>query len=223
VFYKLKLAIYYLVVARLPHSRLCAWANWFRTWYVSSVLGVMARSRDGYLEPGVYLSDGRSVRIGAHCQINEDVFIQAAEIGDYVMIAPGAAILSKSHVHDRTDVPMVLQGETDHRPPVIADDVWIGRGAIVMPAVTIGQGSIVGAGAVVTRDVPPYSIVAGVPARLVASRLERDNSGAGPAGPAGQTSQVHDPAGRQPAEGLRQPCVESSDRSTAASTAARWT
>jgi len=64
----------------------------------------------------------------------------------------------------------VTQGEDTARPPIIEDDVWIGRNAVVMPGVRIGQGSIVAAGAIVVKDVMPYSIIGGVPARLIRMR-----------------------------------------------------
>ncbi len=65
---------------------------------------------------------------------------------------------------------MILQGEKKGINPIIEDDVWIGRNAIIMPGVRIGKGSIVGAGAVVTKNVEPYSIVGGVPAKLIRKR-----------------------------------------------------
>jgi maltose O-acetyltransferase len=65
---------------------------------------------------------------------------------------------------------MILQGELKNFLPNIEDDVWIGRNAVILPGVTIGRGSIVGAGAIVNKDVIPYSIVGGVPARLIKMR-----------------------------------------------------
>ncbi len=88
------------------------------------------------------------------------------------MIAPGVVLLDRQHNFDRTDIPMSEQGASDRRPVIVESDVWIGQNAIVMPGLTIGHGSIVAAGAVVTRDVPPYSIVAGIPARIIGNRSE---------------------------------------------------
>jgi maltose O-acetyltransferase len=65
---------------------------------------------------------------------------------------------------------MIDQGFKDKEPVIIEDDVWIGARVIILPGVKIGKGSIVGAGAVVTKDVEPYSIVAGVPAKLIRKR-----------------------------------------------------
>ena len=168
--HKLRIGLYYLLVSQLPHSRYLLIFNRFRTWYVTRVLGIMQPHPGNYFESGIYIGDGSEVRIGMHCHINEQVFIQGAEIGDQVMIAPGVALLSTRHRHDRVDAPMISQGEEKELPPVIENDVWIGRNAIIMPGVRIGSGSIVAAGAVVTKDVAPWSIVGGVPAKLIRMR-----------------------------------------------------
>jgi len=65
---------------------------------------------------------------------------------------------------------MIMQGEIRGLNPVIEDDVWIGRNAVIMPNVKIGKGSIIGAGAVVTKNVKAYSVVGGVPAKLIRKR-----------------------------------------------------
>ena len=168
--HKLQIALYYILVSRLPHSRYLLFFNRCRVWYVTHVLGIMSPHPGNYFESGIYIGDGRKVRIGKHCHINEQVFIQGAEVGDHVMIAPGVALLSARHRHDRVDEPMIMQGEEKELPPVIEDDVWIGRNAVIMPGVRIGTGSIVAAGAVVTKDTTPWSIVGGVPAKLIRMR-----------------------------------------------------
>jgi len=71
-------------------------------------------------------------------------------------------------------IPMNRQGWSEDRPVCIEDDVWIGSRVILLPGVRIGKGSIVGAGSVVTRDVEPYAIVAGNPARKIRSRIDTD-------------------------------------------------
>lgn len=90
-------------------------------------------------------------------------------IGDDVMMSPEVLVLTFNHNHANVDIPMDRQGFT-YAKVVIEDDVWIGARVIILPGVTIGKGSIVGAGAVVTKDVPPYSIVGGVPAKVLKSR-----------------------------------------------------
>ena len=94
-------------------------------------------------------------------------------IGRYVMMGTDVTIITRNHRFDRTDIPMMEQGFEEERPVYIGNDVWIGDRALILPGVHVGDGSIIAAGAVVTKDVPPYSIVAGVPARKIRDRFER--------------------------------------------------
>lgn len=167
---KFYLVIYYIFFYKLPNSRFLYFFGFLRTLYVSKVLRIMVYDRYSVFEEGVYLSDCTNVRIGKLCHINENVFIQGAMIGDYVMIAPGVSILNNSHGIDQLDVPMILQPMTETKNPIIGSNVWIGRNAIILPGVKIADGAIVGAGAVVTKDVPAFSVVAGVPAKVIYSR-----------------------------------------------------
>lgn len=86
------------------------------------------------------------------------------------MIAPNVAILNDSHTFSDIDTPMVLQKKILGSNPIIEDNVWLGRNVIIMHGVRIGKVSIVGAGAIVTKVVEPYSIVGGVPAKLIKKR-----------------------------------------------------
>lgn len=154
----------------MPHSRFVSFTRTIRVWYVSKILKLMPYDENAYVENNVYLSKGNNLKIGRGCQINENVFIQQAIIGNNVLIAPNVAILSISHNHENLDVPIVDQGDTEPNPPIIGDGVWLGRNVIIMPGIIIGEGSIVGAGAVVTKNVPAYVIVGGVPARVIKTR-----------------------------------------------------
>lgn len=108
---------------------------------------------------------GNNSGLGIRCRVRGPLMI-----GNDVMMGPDVVILSGGHVFDRTDIPMRLQGGKKSRPTVIGDDVWIGTRAIIMPGVRIGSGVIIGAGAVVTKDVPDYAIVGGVPAKVLRYR-----------------------------------------------------
>ena len=148
--------------------------NTLRVWYISKILGITPWNNKTSIQNNVYLGNGTQVKIGKECQINENVFIQGAEIGDYVMIAPNTAILNSTHKFERTDIPMCHQGAEKYINPVIEDDVWIGRNVIIMPGVRIGKGSIIAAGSVVTKNVEEYSVMGGVPARIIRKRTDRD-------------------------------------------------
>ena len=91
------------------------------------------------------------------------------EIGAHTAIGPGTVIRAANHRIDRQDMPIMHQG---HVPGliVIEEDVWIGANCVITPDVRIGRGAVVGAGAVVTRNVAPFSIVGGVPAKLIGMR-----------------------------------------------------
>ena len=92
-------------------------------------------------------------------------------IGRDCMVSYNVHMRTDMHVHDRVDIPMSRQGHVE-ADIVIGDDVWVGYGAQVMAGVTIGSHSIIGAGAVVTRDVPEYAVAVGVPARVIKDRRE---------------------------------------------------
>lgn len=115
----------------------------------------------------------RDLVTGPHCFINRDCWIcPGVSLGRYVMLAPEVAILGGDHVTDRPGIPMIFSGRPVVPATIIGCDVWIGFRAIINAGVTIGDGAIVAAGAVVTRDVAPYAIVGGVPARVIGRRLQ---------------------------------------------------
>jgi acetyltransferase-like isoleucine patch superfamily enzyme len=109
---------------------------------------------------------GRGVSIGRLAQLTCG---GGLDIGDDVMIAQQVIVITNGHRFSDLGVPMREQGLYG-KPVVIEDDVWLGAGSLVMPGVRIGRGAVVAGGAVVTGDVAPMSIVAGVPARLVRRR-----------------------------------------------------
>ncbi|SIN89900.1 acyltransferase [Chitinophaga niabensis] len=115
----------------------------------------------------VHFGSGKHVEIGDYTGLNTNCWIgNDTIIGSDVMFGPDVSILSGGHNFERIDIPMREQGATPRRPVVIGDDVWIGTRVIILPGVHIGSHSIIGAGAVVTKDVPEYAIVAGNPATI---------------------------------------------------------
>ena len=110
--------------------------------------------------------------IGAGTWVGQAAFFHAAgglTIGSDVGIAPHVQILTSRHADPGRGRP-IMEGALELLPVVIEDECDLGIGAIVLPGVTIGRGAQVGAGAVVTKDVPPYAVVAGNPARLLRER-----------------------------------------------------
>jgi acetyltransferase-like isoleucine patch superfamily enzyme len=97
------------------------------------------------------------------------------QVGKYTMFGPGVSIVGYDHRFDQPGLPIIFSGRPFLKETVIGDDVWIGCNAIVLAGCTVGRGSVVAAGAVVTKDVPEYSIVAGVPASMICRRFESDD------------------------------------------------
>jgi len=114
------------------------------------------------------LKVGRNTYIQAGCILN--AFVGSITIGANCMIAAHCALTPYQHGFGEIDRPMREQPLTSKGDIIIEDDVWLGLNVAVMDGVTIGQGAIVGAGAVVTKDIPPYTIAGGVPARVIRAR-----------------------------------------------------
>lgn len=143
---------------------------------------------------GIALLGCRRMRLGNGVRIGRGCFLSAEEgrleladeaalspnvhvgadhgsirIGRQTAIGPGTVIRAANHRFGDVSRPIMRQGH-HYGAIVIEDDVWIGANCVITPDVRIGRGAVVGAGAVVTRDVPPYAVAAGVPARLIARR-----------------------------------------------------
>jgi len=121
---------------------------------------------------GVIRNMGEGLLIGNNVGIAQNCFIQVrgfVEIGDNVIMGPNVSIFSENHNSDDSDLPINMQGET-RKGVKIENGVWIGTRAVILDGVKIGKNSIVAAGSVVTKDVPEFAIVAGVPAKVIKLR-----------------------------------------------------
>jgi len=110
--------------------------------------------------------------IGDYTWIGQYCFIHSAgriKIGKYVGIGPMVKILTSQHKGDNINTPVLYSG-LNMKEVILEDGCDIGIGSIILPGVTVGEGAIVGAGAIVTKNVEPYTIVAGVPARFLRHR-----------------------------------------------------
>jgi acetyltransferase-like isoleucine patch superfamily enzyme len=118
---------------------------------------------------------GRNTYIQAGCTLN--AFLSSIVIGANCMIAARCGFMPYNHGFGNTSLPMREQPLTSKGDIILEDDVWLGINVSVMDGVTIGQGAIVGAGSVVTQDIPPYTIAAGIPARVIRARESTDAGG----------------------------------------------
>ena len=128
------------------------------------------------LENVLVITYGGNIKIGERCSINSGTIIYGhggVNIGNDVLIAGGCMIIPNSHNFNDINKPIALQGNTS-KGIIIEDDVWIGHGCSILDGVTIKKGAIIGAGSVVRKDVESYSIVAGIPAKIVGKRGRSD-------------------------------------------------
>jgi acetyltransferase-like isoleucine patch superfamily enzyme len=123
--------------------------------------------RDVWIDDYANLSLGDAVTIGKSVML---ICGGGVAIGDRVMIGHGAKIISGGHqIPSGPEAPMRWSGP-ELAPVSIAEDAWVGAGAIILPGVTVGRGAVIAAGAVVSNPVPEHAIVGGVPARLIRQR-----------------------------------------------------
>ena len=165
--------LYHALVRFLPSSAAPGGRLWrnIRSWTCRPLFTTCGY--DVNVERGALIGR-RTVSIGSHSGIGAHTRIHTGtQIGDNVMIAANVLVVTCNHRTERIDIPMIQQGRMPVRPVRISDDVWIGERAIILPGVTIGAHSIIGAGAVVSRDVPPYAVVVGNPGRIVKYRYQQ--------------------------------------------------
>jgi chloramphenicol O-acetyltransferase type B len=123
-------------------------------------------------------SPNKIVSIGSHVGINSGtVILSDVEIGDYVLIAPRCGLINRAeHIYNNPKSTIYEGGRARSELIVIEDDVWIGYGSTILGGVRIGQGTIVAANSLVMNDVPPYSIVAGNPAKVIKQRFNKQET-----------------------------------------------
>lgn len=164
---KMAYVCYQLFASWLPRSQRSSVAKHLRVVFARMVLKNCGKSvnieQNAYFTPEVSLGDYSG--IGVACEIYGPV-----TIGNNVMMGPECVIYTNGHRHDRTDIPMIEQGLTEVEPVSIGDDTWLGRRVMIMPGVRIGRGCVIAAGAVVTKDIPEYSVAGGVPAKVLKKR-----------------------------------------------------
>ena len=169
---KLALVLYYLIGKHLPKSqgRFGIISQSIRYVLCKHIFSQIGKGVN--IEKNAFFGSGKDITIGERSGIGVNASIQGPlTIGKYVMMGPDVIIYTKNHCFERTDIPMLSQGDDQALAVTIEDDVWIGARVIILPGVVIGRGSIIGAGSVVTKNVEPYSIMGGVPAKIIKKRM----------------------------------------------------
>ncbi len=126
---------------------------------------------------GILIASPGRVEVGSNTNLMQNVIIGGeggVKIGSFVMISSDCRIMTSNHGYEDFHTPMCQQ-ELVKGPVVIEDDVWLGAHVVVLPNVRIGRGAIVAANSLVTKDVAPFSIVCGVPARLIKYRFDPEH------------------------------------------------
>lgn len=160
--------LYHMIAKHLPesHSVFSFGSGKIRTLLTRGIIDSCGKSVD--IEKGAKFSP--HITIGHHSGLGINSVVQEnVSIGNYVMMGPNVSIYTKNH-KTSIEKPMIFQGFEESRKVTIHDDVWIGANVIILPGITIGNGAIIGAGSVVTKDVKENTIVAGNPARVIKER-----------------------------------------------------
>lgn len=162
--------VYYLVIKHLP-SNYMPYASGFK--YLRAIVCKPLFKKFGEnvdIGPEVDFFNVKNSEIGDHSGIGAYSSIGTVKIGSYVMMGTHCLLISQNHRFSDLTIPMCQQGFQHDEPIIIEDDVWIGSRVIILPGVRIGRGSIIGAGAVVTKDVESHTIVGGNPAKIIGRR-----------------------------------------------------
>ncbi len=163
-------SLYYFIARNLPRSyvRYSLGSRAIRAFILKRLFKSFGREVN--IEPKVIFFNLSESEIGDYSGIGMNSYVGTVKIGCDVMIGEELIAISRNHEFGNTAIPMRQQGFKDDQPITIEDDVWIGSRVIILPGVTVGKGSVIGAGSVVTKDVLPYSIMGGNPARLIRKR-----------------------------------------------------
>lgn len=126
------------------------------------------------IHPSASLRCGFNIHLGLNSRINAQCCVWASEnskivLGDNVLMGPGVKMFSSNYTTMDTEVPMIFQPFVE-RDIIIGNDVWLGSGSILVAGVTVGDGTIIAAGSVVTKDIPEYTIAGGIPAKPIKRR-----------------------------------------------------
>ena len=148
--------------------------RWMKRWYYRKKYG-LRNVHPKFLATAYLEGVAKDVKAGAYSYIGPRCIIYPkVSIGNYTMIANDVCIIGADHYFRQPGIPMVFAGREELHETVIGDDVWIGAKSIIMAGVKIGNGAIIAAGSVVTKNIEPYSICGGVPAKKIKERFTQE-------------------------------------------------
>ncbi len=159
--------MYCLFAKNLPISRRSKLFKVSRSFFANKILKKTGENinieKGAIFNPNVEI--GNNSGIGIDCQLNGKVII-----GNNVLMGPECIFYTKNHKFKDPNINIIDQGYTEEKEIIIEDDCWIGSRVIVLPGVKISKGMVVGAGSILTKTFPEYSVVAGNPAKIIGKR-----------------------------------------------------
>ena len=167
---KIWFILYSIFGKKLPVSRKTRFAKKIRGYFAKHILEKMGTNvnveKNAYFSPSVSIGDNSG--IGVNCELYGKVVI-----GNNVLMGPEVVFYTSNHEFKDPTKPIIEQGSTEERTIIVEDDCWIGRRCIILPGVKISKGTVVGAGSIVTKSFPEYSIIGGNPAKIIGERKKK--------------------------------------------------
>jgi len=169
----ISLVIYYGLARRLPTQPVPGWRFGYALRRLL-VKRMFDSCGDGVIvKCGAYFGSGSGIRVGNRAQIGDNSRIDhSVDIGDDVLMGPDVVIMTGGHAYLDPNMPINKQGAVPRKACKIGRDVWIGTRVIILPGVQIGEGAVIGASSVVTKNIPAFSVAVGNPARVVKWRKQ---------------------------------------------------
>ena len=169
---KIYLFIYYFVIQYFPMQPIPGYKLFYKIRYFFVKRIIKECGKQVIIKNKCYFGNGDRLKVGDRSQLGQNSRLGGQIIiGKDVIMGPDIVMMATSHAFDRIDIPITQQGSTEEQPIVIGDDVWIGTRVIILPGVEIGSHSIIAAGSIVTKSCKPYSIIGGIPAKLIKKRI----------------------------------------------------
>lgn len=166
----IKKILYLTTLNKLPaRNREKGMLNWLKSRMLLHIFKHVGENVN--VRPGIKFAKGYNISVGDNSGLGDNCFLQdigEIVIGNDVLMAPEVMIFTANHRMKKDE--LIRNQGTDIENVFIEDDVWIGTRAIILPGVRIGKGAVIAAGAVVAKDVEPYVIVGGVPAKVIGIR-----------------------------------------------------
>lgn len=166
------LLIYYLFARYLPMQPIPGYKLFYKIRYLLCKRILLHCGDKVVIKNRCYFGNGNNLKVGSFSQLGQNSRLGGPiTLGNYVMMGPDVVIMAVTHDVSNTSIPMIdPRNPSIKNPVIIGNNVWIGTRAIILPGIKIGDNSIIGAGAVVTKSFGPNSIIGGVPARLIKKR-----------------------------------------------------